>query len=585
MSKRFLSRLLGASAAVVVLVGTAISPAWADTPPQRLVDGVGAGAAGLSGGPWGRSSVGQYLAGRHAEQQQDLSRAADFLIGALAWEPDHASLRRRVFLLLLSEGRFDESLRHARILTERPSDLPVADLALAIESVRAGDYDAAHRRIVGLSEQRYGTFLRPAALAWTLLGAGDVDGALAELESMRGRDGFEALYYLHLGLLADVAGDDAKADEAFDRLVGLRTPSLRVAQLAGNFWERTGNTERARALYESYAASIETTPPIEFRVADEPPAAHIATASQGLGEVMFNIAGALLEDRETTVALIYSRLAVTLAPDDAVVGVLVAEILDGQGRHAAAAEAYRHLIDDPGLGRLATLRYARNLDLSDQTDEALEALEALAAARPDDPEPHAELGHLLRRHSRFEEAVGAYDHAIDSIDTIRHRHWRLLYSRGIALERSGQWDRAERDLKAALQFEPDQPYVLNYLGYSWADQGQHLDKAEGMIRRAVELRPEDGFITDSLGWVYYRTGRYEQAVEWLERAVELEPLDPVINDHLGDAYWKVGRTREARFQWKRALTMEPEEQLISDIRRKVDCGLDGCPGDSLRRGG
>jgi tetratricopeptide (TPR) repeat protein len=535
---------------------------------------------------WGRSSAGQYLAGRHAERQQDLSRAADNLLGALAWEPDNATLRRRVFLLLVSEGRIDEALRHARIMAEQPSDIPVTDLVLAIDSVRAGDFAAALPVAEGLSEERYGTFLRPAALAWMRLGNGDLDGAFAALDTMRERDGFETLHDLHSALLADVAGRHESAEAAYERLLGKDPPSLRAVQLAGNFHERMGNRERAAEIYRAYADGADGTPLISFAVApDAPPAPRIGTASEGLGEVMFNIGGALHEDREATVALIYARLAEALAPEETMVGILIAEILESQGRNAAAAEVYGRLLDDREVGRIAALRRARNLDFAEATDEAVAALEALVAAAPDDPEPAAELGHVLRRHSRFEEAAEAYDRAIGRIATLRHQHWRLLYSRGIALERSGQWSRAELDLIAALEFEPDQPYVLNYLGYSWVDQGQNIEKAEEMIRRAVELRPDDGFIADSLGWVYYKTGRYEQAVEWLERAISLEPLDPVINDHLGDAYWKVGRTREARFQWKRALTMEPEDKRISDIRHKVECGLDGCSAEPPSRGG
>ncbi len=176
---------------------------------------------------------------------------------------------------------------------------------------------------------------------------------------------------------------------------------------------------------------------------------------------------------------------------------------------------------------------------------------------------------MLRRHERFAEAVEAYDQAVARIGTLQPRHWRLLYARGIALERSKQWPRAEADFLKALEFEPDQPFVLNYLGYSWVEQGQNLEKAEAMIRKAVELQPHDGYIVDSLGWVMFRLGRHDEAVVHLERAVELRPEDAAINDHLGDAYWAVGRQREARFQWQAALDNDPEAELKTAIERKL----------------
>ena len=206
-------------------------------------------------------------------------------------------------------------------------------------------------------------------------------------------------------------------------------------------------------------------------------------------------------------------------------------------------------------------------------DEAAAELEALAEDWPDHYEPLYRLGNLLRGQERFAEAAEAYDRAFERLGETHQRHWTLYYLRGIALERSDQWDRAEVDFLRALELEPEQPYVMNYLAYSWVEQKRNLDEAKKMLARAVELRPTDGFIVDSLGWVYYRLSDYEKAVTHLEKAVELRPQDPVINDHLGDAYWKVGRYQEARFQWRRALSLEPEADLIPVIEAKIEKGL------------
>jgi Flp pilus assembly protein TadD len=184
-----------------------------------------------------------------------------------------------------------------------------------------------------------------------------------------------------------------------------------------------------------------------------------------------------------------------------------------------------------------------------------------------------QLGNLLRRDEEYEGAESAYSRAIDRLGTPEREDWTLFYARGIAYERTKQWPKAEADFLRALELEPEQPFVLNYLGYSWVDQGMRLDEARDMLDRAVALRPDDGFIVDSVGWVHYRLGEYPQAVESLERAVELEPGDPVINDHLGDAYWRVGRQREARYQWQRALSLEPDEELIETIEQKLRSGL------------
>ncbi|MDH3913039.1 MAG: tetratricopeptide repeat protein [Rhodospirillales bacterium] len=224
------------------------------------------------------------------------------------------------------------------------------------------------------------------------------------------------------------------------------------------------------------------------------------------------------------------------------------------------------------------MRIAEGLERQGRADEAISELEALAAERPGDFEPLFRVGNMLRAQERFLEAVDAYDRAFERLGESA-AHWSMYYFRGIALERSGQWERAEPDLLKALDLQPDHPYVMNYLAYSWVEQETNLEQAEAMLVRAVQLRKDDGFIVDSLGWVYYRLGEYDKAVVRLERAVELQPQDPVINDHLGDVYWKVGRRQEARFQWRRALNLEPEADTVPVIETKIESGLDQKPKD------
>ena len=222
----------------------------------------------------------------------------------------------------------------------------------------------------------------------------------------------------------------------------------------------------------------------------------------------------------------------------------------------------------------ARLRIAANLEMLDRTDEAITQLREMSAEAPTRAGAEMQLGDLLRAKKRFNEAVDAYDDAIRRLQANgMPERWSLFYSRGIALERSGQWKLSEADLLHALELKPDQPLVLNYLGYSWIDKGENLERGLKMIEKAVELRPEDGYIVDSLGWAHYRVGDYSSAVQYLEKAIELVPEDPTINDHLGDAYWQNGRPNEARFQWRRALQFGPEKDEIKPIEAKLDRGM------------
>ena len=239
----------------------------------------------------------------------------------------------------------------------------------------------------------------------------------------------------------------------------------------------------------------------------------------------------------------------------------------------AAVDAYRSIPAGSDYAWAAQLRAASGLADLDRQDEAIAALNAMADERPGRIDAASALGDAFRMDERYEEAAAAYDMAIGRLAIVEDRHWRLFYVRGIAFERLGEWPKAEADFLRALELEPDQPLVLNYLGYTWVEQGRNLDEARTMIEKAIELRPDDGYIVDSLGWVAYRLGDFEEAVYQLELAVELVPGDPIINDHLGDAYWQVGRLNEARFQWRRVLTLEPEDELADQIRRKLADGL------------
>jgi tetratricopeptide (TPR) repeat protein len=309
------------------------------------------------------------------------------------------------------------------------------------------------------------------------------------------------------------------------------------------------------------------------------------SVSDGLAQAFFDLGSALQRDRRSELGMVFARLALRLDPDFDLATLLVAEIQDDRGQHAAALSLYDAVPDSSAYRLMAELRAVSSLEDLDRIDEAVARLNALAADRPTLTDPLVRLGDLYRAREDWRASVAAYDRAFDRIPDTDTAPWSLHYSRGIALERSAAWDRAEADFLRALEIRPEQPYVLNYLGYTWIDQGRHLPRATRMIEQAVALRPNDGYIVDSLGWAMYRQERFPEAVEHLERAVELRPTDPTINDHLGDAYWRVGRRQEARFQWRRALSFGPEAELAATIERKLQAGLPALESPTVKTAG
>ncbi len=304
----------------------------------------------------------------------------------------------------------------------------------------------------------------------------------------------------------------------------------------------------------------------------------------GIARVFFTVADTLAAEADPQIVLLYSRVAEHLDPDLFEATILSAQLLEHLQRYELAVTTYGRISPDFYAYPEAALGgRADALRRLERVEEAIGELNALAKAYPDLAPVHVTLGDTLRFEERFEEAVVAYDAAIDLYgpEPPDHRWGGVFFARAISHERLKQWPEAEADFRKALELNPPgQASVLNYLGYSFVEKRINLDEAlGGMIEQAVAAEPRSGYIVDSLGWVYFRLGRYEEAVVQMERAVELMPVDPVVNDHLGDTYWAVGRKREAEFQWSRALSFITEDSDLEEIkpdriRRKLEVGLD-----------
>ena len=523
---------------------------------------------------------GTYLAGRHAQAERDMGRATDLLGRALKMDPDSRGLMRRTFTVLLAEGRMDEAAILARRLTAGDGKASFSRLALAVERLRAGRFDEARIHLEALPDDGIMSYLAPLLGAWAEVGQGETAAALEALAPLSEKNGARALYDLHAALVQDLAGNIQAAEESYKRVSDSQTGlTLRLVQLLGSLYERARKPDEARTLYKEYLKTQPRSNLLDGALARLNSGAEhspeVATAIDGAAEGLFGLAGSLRQQNARETALLLGRLALYLKPDFPMVQILLADLLEADNRLESANRVYEAINPASPYAWTVRLRIASNLNRMDQTEEALTRLAVMASNQPGQAEALINMGDILRGHERFDEAVQAYDRAVARIPKLEKRHWRLLYSRGIALERSKKWARAEADLLKALEFESDQPYVLNYLGYSWVEKGMHLERAHNMIKTAVKLRPNDGYIVDSLGWALYQGGQYEAAVRELERAVELRPEDPIINDHLGDALWRVGRLQEARFQWRRALGLDPEPDTVPTIEKKLDQGLGG----------
>ncbi len=526
--------------------------------------------------------AGDYLAARQASFLGDYKSASYFYARALARDPGRPELLERAVLANISLGDVDGASTYADRLGQQGVASQIGQLALIARDARGEAFDEI---IAAVDAKRgIGPLADGLIKAWAELGTGDMTAAVGtfdEVSDIRGLGPFAAY---HKALALASVGDFETASDIMGSsdAAGLSTTRRGVMAQAEMLSQLGRNKDAIDLLDRSFGGSLDPGLSLmrDRLEADETLAfTHVTSPRDGLAEVFFTVAGALSNENSDDLTLLYSRVAEYLRPDHIDSILLSAEVLNDLGQHDLAMQTYARVsVDDPAF-HAAELGRADSLRAGDKMDEAIAVLEGLTTTHGDLPVVWSTLGDYLRSEERFADSVEAYSAAAGLFDDLTERQWFLFYARAIAYERQGMWDEAEADFRKALELNPEQPQVLNYLGYSLVEQKVKLDEALEMIERAVEARPNSGYIVDSLGWVLYRLGRYDEAVPHMERAAELMPIDPIVNDHLGDVYWKVGREREAEFMWKRALSFVDWEDAAEEadpdrIKRKIDVGLD-----------
>lgn len=521
---------------------------------------------------------GAYLAARVAGTSDDYREAAHWFTRALIAAPDDVWLMDGAIVAQLGAGNLDAAIAVAQRLKSKGAKSQPAELALIADQAKRGDFEALKATEEG---GRTGALLLDGLIrAWGELGTGRMSEALEAFDEMAKTEGLQAFGLFHKALALASVGDFEGAEKIFAGEEGgtinvMRRGTMAHIQILSQL-ER--NQDAIAVLDKAFPgesdpevtalrARLEAGEPVPFEVT--------RNVTDGIAEVFFTLALALNGEASDGFTLQYARVASYLRPDHAEAILLAGAMLENQGQFDLATEAYATVPREDGGFFAAEIGRARSLKGAGNLEAALEVLNGLVRDNPTLISVHLALADMLRGAERWAEASAAYDGAVALIpQPAPAGFWSVYYSRAITLERQKIWERAEADFRKALELEPDQPQVLNYLGYSFLERGENYEEALSMIERAVAQRPDSGYIIDSLAWGYFLAGRYAEAVEPMERASVLEPVDPTVTDHLGDVYWAVGRKREAQFQWRRALSFDPEEDVAVRIRRKLEIGLD-----------
>ena len=538
------------------------SAAWADAPEGSY--------------KLGQTLSGNYLSALVASADRDSPAASAYYREALRADPRNLDLLERAFAASLSAGDMPASYSLAERLVGRDSGNSLARLALATHAFAEGQYALARTQLAAGEAGKAHDVTTTLLTAWSYAGAGDLRKALDTVDKIR--DPSVAVFRdYHGGLIADALGNPAEALRRLKLAYAGDKNTLRLVDAYARFLARHNDVDGARKVYTEFTRQMPNHPIISAALADldagKPLTAVVRNAKEGAAETLYGLGGAGTRQGDEMAALIYLRLAMAMRADHDLAAVTVANLLTDIKQGEAAIQAYLAVPESSPLRESAEIQAAIEYDAEGKNAEGVKRMTALVAAHPKDLEAWSALGSLQRSSKDFAAAAKSYDKAIELLATPDRSHWTLFYFRGICFERSKQWPLAEADFKKALELFPDQPLVLNYLGYSWVDKGVNLDEAFKMLRRAVDLKPTDGYIVDSLGWAHFKLGHYDEALQQLEKAIELKPADPVVNDHLGDAYWRMDRKTEAGFQWNHARDMGPEPEDLPNILKKIKEGL------------
>ena len=530
------------------------------------------------------SLSGSYLAGRSAGKERDNQIAADYLSKALIEDPDNPVLIEKLFLLEVSSGNLPDAEELATKVLSFNSQHRMARIVLGLRDFRSRHYAQARKNFAEASYTPVGELTSALLTAWAYAGEGNLKDALATLDKLDGNDSFANFKSYHSALIADYLSNAIRADASYKKAYEQAGTSLRVVQAYGNFLERHNRRDEAIKIYETFIAGGEDNILVNLalkRARDgKAPLAFVATPGAGAGEALFSLAAAMTDEQSIDVALLYAQLSLSFNGDRPVVLTLLGDIYVDTKQYQNAISSYEQTPLSSPLRINADTEIAINLQRLERTKEAQEKLKDIIVRDPANYDALVTLGNIYRSNEEFPLAAETYSKAMALLTTLEKDHWRILYYRGIAYERQKMWDKAEADFRKALSLSPDEPLILNYLGYSMIEKKVNLNEALGMVKKAVELKPNDGYIVDSLGWAYFQLGDFEEAATNIERAVDLNPADPIIGEHLGDAYWRVGRTLEARFQWQHAKDNGPGPEDLKRIEEKL---LNGLPDEPVTK--
>ena len=532
-----------------------------------------------------KSFAGAFLAARTADVDHDYPTAIALYRKALDFEPANIEIRERLMISFLLNGDFADGLKEAEALKSDAAVERVTKIVRGLEALRTGKFDSAKKILAYEGPNDLDRLTHLLLSGWADVGAGKGKKAISSINALKGPAWFKVFTDYHLGAMALVNGDISTARQYLNKAVTnndsvATAPDtfMRAVMALARLEASAGNKQKALDAISVGDGMISNYAPLKALRQSiekgEKPTQQITTAAEGAAGVLFSIGGALNRQGAEDMVALYLQISHALDDKSADTLIMLGGIAEKLEQPQRAIAFYEQVPEDSPMRRISELQLGITLSDTGKLDEAKQHLKELITSDPADIRSYIAYGSVLSEAKDYKEMAANYDKAVEVIGPVpRQGDWSVFFQRGIAYERLKDWSKAEPNFRKALELNPQQAQVLNYLGYSLVDMNLNLDEGLKMIQAAVDARPDDGYIVDSLGWAYYRLGRFDDAVTELEKAIQLRAGDATINDHLGDSYWRVGRKLEAVYQWNRTLVSEGEDVNREQVKQKIENGL------------
>jgi tetratricopeptide (TPR) repeat protein len=563
------NRIMAVSAVALLLCATAVSYVLKESPESPVVTDMKAYESSAMPHYSYKNSTGSYLSGKLSASQGDVKGALKYIGETMAYQQGDPQLLRQAYRLSVLAGEFDQAGTYSEKLPVTEEDRLLDPRMLrAMLAIKKNDFNKASELLKVVSPEGANSLFLPILQGWVDFGQSQPINTAKLYDSLKIAGQFKPLLQYQIALLLDAAGKKDEAKEQYDAVFKQKHLSYRIAEVLVNFYQRQSDAEKLKNVHARYEEQY------HHALGEIQKSPIVSSPREGAAEIFYGISSLMFSLEAYSEAQIPLQMALDLRPEFDAVYFLQANLLERQERLNEAVLAYQNLKDHPAFGLQARIRMAFCYQDAGRVKEALQSLEETIQKFPNEEEPLLTKADILRVEKKYEQAIAIYTQALEKLKADPVKQWPLFYARGICYERVNQWKKAETDFLEALRLEPDQPDVLNYLGYSWLVQGQHIVQAKEMIEKAMVARPQDAHIIDSMGWALYHLGEYEEALDYMEQAIDLSPRDPTVNEHLGDIYWRLGDKLQAKYQWERALLFEPEEAgQEAAIKKKIAKGL------------